>query len=303
MRKSLLLAIVCFLILSLCGCSAINYFVCENEKGNISYGVIFIFYEDKFKTSQDFTDAKVYTTNKLIEQGLLTLEKAKQIESESEDENFKINIIAKLNNVDISTFASINQNIITITNEQILAEIKSSSEFIYSVVFKSIDDYSAFNSGSTSAESTEINEKTFFEIKKGSKRTINFASTIESLSYIYEIKTKFASYLKEGTSDIDYNKINFSYSYITPHRQIKSNASTIEKSGELYYHTWLVDSNTMTANLEIYSNYPNPVGYYVTSLALSVALTLIFIGVHLCKNIKNKSKTVNTKTEIINNKK
>ena len=60
MRKSVLFAIICFLTLSLCGCTAINYFVCENSEGNISYGAMFSFEEEKFKSTQDFNKAKNY---------------------------------------------------------------------------------------------------------------------------------------------------------------------------------------------------------------------------------------------------
>ncbi len=301
MRKSFLFAIICFLTLSLCGCTAINYFVCENEDGNISYGAIFVFEEDKFKTPADYGEAKDFATEKLVEQGLLVINKAKQLEDENEDENFKINVVTKLNGVDISSFASISESVVTITNPETLEDIKSADEIYYSVVFKTADDYSAFNSESSIAESIPIKEKTFFEIKNGSKRTYDFGLTIESLSYIDEIKTKFSSYLKEGTSDIDYTYIDFSYSYITPHKQIKSNADETKKIGQLYYHTWIVDQSTMTQNVEIYASYPNPVGYYVTSLALSALLTLIFIGLHVYKKINSKHKIRKIEVEKTNN--
>ena len=289
MRKSFLFAIICFLTLSLCGCTSINYFVCENEHGNISYGAIFSFEEDKFKSTQDYNKAQNYTSEKLIEQGLLVLEKAKLLESEHEDENLKINVTSKLNGIEISSFAKITAGIVIITNQQTLDNIKSSNEMIYSVVFKTFDDYTAFNEGSSSGESTPISEKTFFQIKKGSKRTYNFGAMIENLASIEEIKTNFASYLKEG-GEIDYNYIDFSYSYITPHKQIKSNASKTRKVGELYYHTWNVNPSTMTAEVAIYTSYPNAVGYYVSSLIASAILTLGFVGAHMFKKLKNKNK-------------
>lgn len=286
-KKILMFFMLIILVFSLSACGKINATTITNDDGTVEERITIVLDSEIILEKLNYQDLEnlkldIYLQSKLEIKNMINKFNNTLIVDLKEANLLKdVDKIEMLNN-----YKNGMEEIEPVWNENVLtAGVKYRNANIYKYYYNVPND----------STSEPIIEEHFFynkEIYKGYSMYVRHFDLYERMNSYYSL------YYSEFVDD---EKINLTYTYTTDLRRQHSNADSIEFIDGKYYHTWNIDKNNLeklkTGEIDyevtLYFNIANKANCIMVCLAVTFAVTLIFLFVGIIILKSHKKRKIN----------
>ena len=273
MKKAILIIMVMFVTL-LTGCGSVDYQLVINGNGTITER-LYLPVNEQFFLSSGATSTQFINIRKEIMEFCKTecdsqlLTYFQNVDEDNEVENKD----AYKNGVGIKYYY--NSEYFVIEYNFISSEIRN--------YFYNIDEEK--NKDNTKQENGFLINKTIITTKT------KFATTSGGELLVKYYTDEFYNIILKN-APLVYSKIpeaQYTYSYVTPQKQLHSDAQSVEYQDGFYIHTWNISGDDLDKTINFYTISANTPVWYALILSITFVSCGIMFLVYFIKNKKNKN--------------